>query len=230
MAETSIKFDLPRIDVRRMEATIVGDSPLICHAWAAKSKKMLLDKQMKRAKQAKEARDPEAELEACFYRFADGRYGMPAAAFKRAMVGACRFVDGLKMTELRGALHVVGELIAIEGEPSPREDMVRIGMGVADIRFRPEFREWKATLTIDFNAAIISPEQIMNLLTLAGFGVGVGEWRPECDGQYGRFHVQTEELQNGEENHAGRNPANDDLHLEAAHKLPGRRTKGRRGA
>jgi hypothetical protein len=29
----------------------------------------------------------------------------------------------------------------------------------------------------------------MNLLNTAGFAVGVGEWRPEKDGQYGMFRV-----------------------------------------
>jgi hypothetical protein len=227
MAE-ALKIELPRIDIRRMEATIIGDSPLICHAWSAKAKKAMLDKHMKRARQKKEVRDPEAELEACFYRLPDGRAGMPATAFKRAMVAACRFVDGVKMTELRGALHVVGELVAIEGASSPREDMVTVGLGKADLRFRPEFREWKATLAIDFNAAVISPEQIINLLTLAGFGVGIGEWRPERDGQYGRFHVATEEPQNGEDEKS-RDRETNHLSVEAEDQLPGRHTKSRRG-
>jgi len=70
-----------------------------------------------------------------------------------------------------------------------REDMVRVGMGVADIRYRPQFDPWAAKVRIAFNAAAISPEQIANLLDIAGFGVGVGEWRPEKDGSFGRFHV-----------------------------------------
>jgi hypothetical protein len=195
MAE-ALKIELPKLDLQRMEITIVGDSPLICHAWSAKAKKQMLDKQMKRARSKKEAKSPEQDYEDSFYRLLTGGYGFPAVAFKSAMVGACRFVEGVKMTELRGALHIVGELVPIEGEPNPREDMVRVGMGTADIRYRPEFKEWKATLPIQFNASIISPEMIVNLLTLAGFGVGVGEWRPERNGQYGRFHVQTEEHQN----------------------------------
>lgn len=71
-----------------------------------------------------------------------------------------------------------------------RQDMVRVGMGTADVRFRGEFTAWATTLSVTYNAKSLSPEQIVNLFNLAGFGVGVGEWRPEKDGSYGRFHVE----------------------------------------
>jgi hypothetical protein len=194
MATKEVKFELPKLELQVAQIRIVGDSPLICHAWSAKAKKSMLDKQMKKAKQSKEAKDPEADFEESLYPMADG-YGFPAVAFKSAMVGACRFADGMKMTEARGAFHIIGEMVPIVGMPTPREDMVRVGMGTADIRYRGEFKEWSATLTIQFNSNVISAEQIVNLLTLAGFGVGVGEWRPERNGSYGRFHVATEETQ-----------------------------------
>lgn len=191
-ATESLVIDVPRIDVRQMEITLVGDSPLISHKWSDKAKKEMLDKQMKKAKTAKEAKDPEQDFRASLYVHPDGGYGFPAVAFKAAAVSACRFTD-VKMTEARGAFHVNGELAQIEGgEPVMREDMVRIAMGTADIRYRGEFREWRTTLTISYNASALSPAQIVNLMNLAGFGVGVGEWRPEKDGPYGRFHVATD--------------------------------------
>jgi len=180
---------IPAIEIAEMGLALVGDSPLICHAWSDKAKKQMLDKQMKKAKQGKEAKNPEADYKASLYPRPEGGYGFPSVAFKAAAVGACRFVDGLRMTEVRGAFHVLGELIPIEGEPTMREDMVRVGMGTADIRYRGEFRDWKAYLSIRFNQRAISPEQIVNLFNVAGFGVGVGEWRPEKDGSYGMFHV-----------------------------------------
>ena len=190
-AETGIALSIPRIDVLQMEITLIGDSPLISHKWSEKAKKQMLDKQMKKAKAAKEAKNPEQDYKDSLYTFEDGSYGFPCVAFKAAAVGACRFAEGMKMTEARGAFHVVGELAKIEGEPSMREDMVRIGMGTADIRYRGEFKTWRTTLTIAYNTAAMSPEQIVNLLNIAGFGIGVGEWRPEKNGQYGRFHVAT---------------------------------------
>jgi hypothetical protein len=191
-APKEVKFEVPTLALQVANIRIVGDSPLICHAWSEKAKKQMLDKQMKKAKQGKTAKDPEQDFEESLYPMPGGGYGFPAVAFKSAMVGACRFADGMKMTEARGAFHIQGEMIAIEGEPTPREDMVRVGMGTADIRFRGEFKQWSAVLPIVFNANVISAEQIVNLLTLAGFGVGVGEWRPERDGSYGRFLVASE--------------------------------------
>lgn len=183
--------ELKRINVKRVEIKLVGDSPLIVHAWSAKAKKEMLDKQMRKAKAAKEAKDPVRDYEEAFYRLPDGRPCFPTIAFKQAAVSAGgRFSDGLKMTELRGSFFIEGEMVEIEGEPRMREDMVRVGMGTADIRYRPEFPEWSVALQIKYNADKVSLEQLVNLFNLAGFGVGVGEWRPERDGQYGMFHVE----------------------------------------
>lgn len=186
--EPTVKVALPPIEQGTMTVTLIGDSPLICHAWSEKAKKMILDDHMKKAKQAKPAQDPEQEYRESMYYCQDGRPGFPAAAFKAAAVAACRFADA-KMTEARGAFHVLGGIVPIEGEPELREDMVRLNGVKADIRYRAMFRQWRVRLTIIYNARAISPEQILNFLNTAGFGVGVGEWRPERDGSFGLFHV-----------------------------------------
>lgn len=185
---------IPAINLQRMVLRVVGDSPLISHRWSDKAKKMMLDKQMKKANKKKEAKDPKQDFKESLYVHPDGGYGFPSVAFKAAAVAACRFLDGMKMTVARGAFHVDGELVKIEGdEPVMREDMVRLQGGVADIRYRGAFNEWYADLTIAYNADVISPEQVANVFNIAGFGVGVGEWRPERNGQYGRFHVAGDE-------------------------------------
>lgn len=182
------KIELPALRIETLSLMLIGDSPLIVHAWSEKAKRQMLDKQMKKAKQAKEAKDPEADYEACFYRTEMGGYGFPAIGVKAAMVSAARFTDQ-KMTMMRGAFHIDCEMLSVIGEPRPREDMVRVGMGTADIRYRPEFVDWRIPVDVKFNANAISAEQIANLLNTAGFAIGIGEWRPERNGQYGRFHV-----------------------------------------
>jgi hypothetical protein len=61
-------------------------------------------------------------------------------------------------------------------------------MGVADIRHRGMFEQWSVTLEIRYNERCMSASEIVNLFNTAGFGVGVGEWRPERDGSWGMFH------------------------------------------
>lgn len=190
--ETSaqVTVQVPNIVLKKMTMTIVGESPLIMNKWSQKAKEQMLAKQMKQAKRGKEAKDPNKDYQESIYYHPDGGYGFPTIAFKSSAVEACRFTDGTKMTFARGAFHIDGEFAKIIGEPTPREDMVKIAMGTADIRYRAEFTEWKAILNITYNANALSEEQIVNLFNLAGFGVGVGEWRPAKDGQFGRFRVE----------------------------------------
>lgn len=187
--QTTELIDLPALNLQVVELRLRGISPLICHAWSDKAKKQMLDKQTKRAQPGRESKDPEADYRNSLYHLPDGGYGFPAIGFKAAAVRAGTYSEQ-KMTFLRGAFHILGELIPIEGEPRPREDMVRIGMGTADIRYRGEFPEWRVALNVRFNANAISLEQIVNLFRIAGFSVGVGEWRPEKDGSYGMFEVE----------------------------------------
>lgn len=122
-----------------------------------------------------------------------GRFGFPVCAFKAAAIDA-GYQQGViaKKTTARGAFHILGEFAVIEGIPDMREDMVQIGgmSRVADIRYRPEFKQWRTTLIIKYNKKAISGEQIINLLNYGGFSNGVGEWRPSRDGSFGTFHVE----------------------------------------
>lgn len=191
-SKAATPITLPELSIATTTIRLVGDSPLICHAWSHKAKQEMLDKQMKKAKQAKEAKDPERDFRESLYEHPQGGYGFPAVAFKSAAVDACSHIAGVTKVEARGAFHIIGDMIRIEGEPRMREDMVRIAMGTADIRFRGEFPEWACELTIRFNRNVLSEEQIRNLFNVGGFAIGVGEWRPQKDGSFGMFHVEAE--------------------------------------
>lgn len=186
-----VRIELPKLNLQTMQVTLIGDSPLICHAWSHKAKQEMLDKQMKKAKQGRAAKDPEQDYKDSLYPHPEGGYGFPAVAFKAAAVDACSHIANMTKVEARGAFHINCELVKIIGKPTPREDMVKIAMGTADIRYRGEFKEWKCVFILRYNANIIQPEQILNLFNTAGFAIGVGEWRPQRDGSMGMFHVQT---------------------------------------
>jgi len=124
-------------------------------------------------------------------------YGFPIVGFKAAAASAFSFVEGITKKTIRGALHLTnaiqteqGELALIRAESlHMREDMVRIAMGTADIRFRGELRNWSTVLRVKFNSRVLTESAIVNLFNTAGFSIGVGEWRPERDGSFGMFEV-----------------------------------------
>lgn len=186
-------LEIPPLTVRVVHIKLVGDSPLIVHAWSQKARQEMLDKQMGKPKSKKAPKNPEQDYEDAFYRCEDGRYGFPAVAFKSAAVDAASQVSGLTKVFLRGAFHIVGEMVPIEGTPRMREDMVRIGMGTADVRYRPEFPEWSVTVPVRFSTTSVTLEQLVHLFNQAGFSCGIGEWRPQKDGPFGMYHVDTVE-------------------------------------
>jgi hypothetical protein len=201
-AQSATSIELPPLDIQRIAVPIVGDSPLICHAWSKKAKEQMLAKQMKKATGGKTAKDPWADFCETLYWLdgmpekpseddvRNGRFGFPSIAFKAAAITAVTTIGSLTKVMARQCFHIIGEHVQILGPPpSMREDTVRVGMGTADIRHRAEFSPWAAILTIDFNAGVMSAEQVINLIHIGGFGCGVGDWRPEKDGVNGRFHV-----------------------------------------
>lgn len=191
--EAVVQIIIPKLDIRELTVTLVGDSPLVMHKWSEKAKREMFLKQTKGAKMAKEAKNPEKDYEDSMYKLPDNSgYGFPTIGFKRAAIDACSHADGITKVIARGAFHIPGELVKIDGEPHMREDMVRVGMGVADLRYRGEFTEWSCTFTVRYNASVISPDQIVNLFNISGFAIGIGENRPQKNGSWGMFHVKVD--------------------------------------
>ena len=190
-ATRSVAVHMPEFDLRALNFRLIGDSPLICHAWSERAINRMLDDQTKVPKQAREARNPRRDFLESLYPHPEGGYGFPSVAFKAAAVDACTYVDGITKVEARGVFHINAELLRVHGDdPVMRRDMVRVGFGSADMRFRSQFINWHVDVPIRYNASVLSEGQIVHLFNMAGFHVGIGEKRPQKGGdQYGRFHV-----------------------------------------
>lgn len=206
-------IEIRPIEIKKVTVRIVGDTPLIMHAWSEKAKRMMLEAQMGVAKgKKKEAKNPvddfirsmywltpmpeDGTMESFEEAIANGaRFGFPVTAFKQAAISAAYRMGWAKdKMSMRGAFFIDSDengMIEIHSDtPEMREDMVKVGMGTADIRYRGEFKNWYADLTISYNAnGQYSLENIVNIINAGGYVCGVGEWRPERDGQNGMFHV-----------------------------------------
>jgi hypothetical protein len=189
--------EISRIEAETLDVPILGTAPLIVHRFTEKAKRQMLDA-MQGRRTPKEARDPQKDYEDAFYRLADGSgYGFPVLGFKAATIGAARFYGkAVTMTSLKQFIYVHGlagtdgSLLArIEGEPTMREDVVRIGRGGTDLRYRPMFSDWRAVVRFTYIPSVLTRNSLLSLIDAGGMGVGVGEWRPEKDGVYGTYRV-----------------------------------------
>lgn len=215
-------IEIKPIKMNVVEVTLIGDTPLIMHAWSEKAKRMMLEAQQGKAKgKKKEIKNPVDDFiqsmywlsgkpdtdgmdeEQCKEAFENAiqngaKFGFPVTAFKQAAISAAYRMGYTKdKMSLRGVFFIstdYGDMAEIVSDtPVIREDMVKIGMGTADLRYRGEFRNWHTTFRIKYNVnGQYSLENILNVLNAGGMVCGVGEWRPERDGQFGMFHVKTE--------------------------------------
>lgn len=117
-----------------------------------------------------------------------------ASAFKKCIVSAARHFEhdkSINMTRVRGLVFVLGgeaELIPLAGKVSLREDGVREGTA-PKVRYRNEIWPWSAQLEIEYAYDQISAETVVQLLVNGGRLYGVGDWRPEKGGTFGRFGI-----------------------------------------
>lgn len=184
---------IPALQRRIVEARLKGTTPLLVHRYSDEERAKMEAAQQGAAKTKKAPRDPQAEFEAAQYRLPDGRHGFPAIGVKLAMVSAgMRFAEE-KGTQLKGAFSIPADLLEIESPTPPRMRSDRVvlqGMSrPSSISYRPEYWPWEMTVPLVYNANFISLDQLLNLLQLAGFAVGIGDWRVEKDGTFGQFEV-----------------------------------------
>jgi hypothetical protein len=185
---------LPPHRIQHLDLAVVSDSCYISNRMDQKAVMMILAKHMQLPPEPRKAKDPYANFRACIHYLPDGSMGIPGGAFKAAMVGACRqFGKAVKMVSIKQFFHVLPDIVRVYGDtPRMCQHVVKNDSGVIDIRFRAMFFRWSAVIPIEYDSDLISTTTLAILANRAGFGVGVGDWRPGApesfNGRCGRFH------------------------------------------
>lgn len=181
--------------MRLVTFRIVGSSPLLMNSAAAFT---IADDG--KAKTRQSIPPPEEEAEAGAYRLEDGALGFPAAAFKKAVVSAAK---GRKV----GKLGLPGIVLASVFETTEYLPLIDPASGdplhdyVIDIRgarpqkqgmvrrARPRIDAWACDVELEYDEEMITDDLVRELLERAGRNIGIGNFRPEKSGRYGRFEV-----------------------------------------
>lgn len=179
--------------------TIRGLVPYVGNKFSAKAQQKIRETQeagsTSRKGQKREAKDFSAAYEGARHISREGWDGMPASAFRCAMISACRTV-GFAMTLAKLAVFCVADgsdredgtpLVRFtKGKPVMHVGPARNDNGGIDLRARPMFAEgWEAKVRLRFDADILTLADVANLLTRVGLQVGIGEGRPDSKSSAG---------------------------------------------
>jgi len=170
---------------------IEGTAPYVQHAFGQKAMQKMVETQQAgstaKSKKAREPKDFDAAYLNATHKSDEGWYGIPAPAFRAAMISACRLV-GFKMTLAKLAVFIQQDgfdptdgtpLVRMNGKPEKHLGMVRNATGVVDIRCRPMWKKWDAMLRIGYDGDVFTQADIANLVSRVGAQVGIGEGRPD---------------------------------------------------
>lgn len=183
------KVMITRPNLQTVSIRIRGIEPLVQHKFGAKARDIMIRTQeagsTAKTKKVREPKDFDACCDNATHRLPNGGYGIPASAFRKAMISACR-TCGFKMTLARLSVRVIADgcdpsdgtqLVKItKGKPHRYDAAVRNSDGSADIRARPMFDPgWEATVRVQYDAGMFTIDDIANLMLRVGTQVGIGE-------------------------------------------------------
>lgn len=181
-----------------IDVTITGISPLLMHAFTDEDQ-MSATSGQRTSSAARGRETPEQIAEGHLYRSADDEtIIVPQPMLFSAIVAAGKFFKNgkSKITTMRTSL-IPGCVFFDETEFPLEHDgwsvdtrAVRIpSTGGRIQRHRPVFHQWSCSFTVRLDTSEMSEGLFRDLVDSAGRKIGIGDFRPECKGPFGRFVV-----------------------------------------
>lgn len=209
MAKKEQVIEIKNINVQTAKITIVGDGDLVLNKMSDPTVRSLTDKRKGKAKDIEEVNVWESIMTALHW-----YNGKPTDFSEEGMQKALQ--ENAPCITAFGLLKSFGDAVVRNGIDTYATKFkagvnIPAKAGLVPIQFTDyyvdeklmspkkgapvlvhlnRFGGWKATFEISYIESIYSLEQIVNIINLAGFGLGIGSGRSSG---YGRYHVENVE-------------------------------------
>jgi hypothetical protein len=203
MKETII--ELKPLGVKTMRVTIEGDGDLVLNKMNDVTAKQLTDARKDKAKSTQKPNEWESIITSVHWydgkptdfseeglrdALVNNKPCITAFALKKSFGDAVvrNELDKYK-TKFDASVNIVarGGLVPVTfAEHYIDEKLMSPKKGAPVLVHLNRFSGWSATLTVQYMENVYSAEQIVNIINLAGFGLGIGSGRSSG---YGRYHV-----------------------------------------
>ena len=209
MAKEKIEvLEIKKVEPQIITVHIVGDSDLVLNKMNDVTTRQLTDQRKDKAKKLEKPNEWEEIITAIHWR--DGKptdfteEGMKDALINNA---PCITAFGLKKsfgeavvrlgidtysTKFDASVNILapGGLVPIKfAEHVVDEKLMSPKKGAPVLVHLNRFNGLSADIQLSFIDSVYSSEQLLNVINLAGFGIGIGSGRRSCG--YGRYHVES---------------------------------------
>lgn len=174
--------------MKTVEVTIKGITPLLMHRFR-------LEGADSTSKMRTGVPDWKKEAEFALYCDGEGVLYQPAEHIERAMTAAA---GSLKIPGKRGATYSKLVSSTVDVIPSTIPHKIQryeidarpvVVQRARIIRYRPRLDEWELDFTLQLNDDQLPIEVCKRILDDAGLYVGIGDFRPQRKGKFGKFMV-----------------------------------------
>jgi len=175
----------------KIQVTIKGITPLLMARFSAE---MLTSKK----KNKEETIEQIAESNA--YRNQDGMLFIPGQNIFRSIMEGGRYVKEGK----RAVTNTKNSVLCAAGDLLEKECILDVqtyeilsmsavnnAMKARIMTHKPMFRNWKLSFTLLMDQELLSSNKIKECIISAGKRVGLGSYRPDCKGCYGKYEIES---------------------------------------
>jgi len=171
--------------MKAVTITVCGQSPLLMHRFPMEPVQSI------------EKLAPEEQAELAAYRIpGSGNLYVPGVNMWSSIVEGAAYVKGKGRASMQkpaaACILVTPEYLDLGTkayEIDARPVVVPATKGRV-VRYRPRLNDWKLTMQVEWDPTLISDVQLRQIMDHAGQRVGVGDFRPQKKGPFGRFVVE----------------------------------------
>ena len=188
------------------ETSLRGTSPLIMHCGirgldtrSALSREIaeIAKKRGTNRTQADDERLAELECQKSFWLNSEGQVTIPERVIKANIeAGARKLKQGPLVREglivVKTYFHYDSNIYGLTIEELGKSTIFQAPVVVQRnriLRTRAKFDDWRCTAKIETDPELVDEEMIKHWLDIAGRRIGIGDWRPEKSGHYGRYEM-----------------------------------------
>lgn len=125
-------------------------------------------------------------------------YHIPSDHFRMSMIEAGKMVKGKVGGSMKSMANVVAGLFTVTPEhiyipkwqTFDKRSAVNRNIKGRVIVIRPRWNEWRAEFVLTVDEDSITSETIQSIIEKSGKYIGIGSYRPQNKGQFGRYQIE----------------------------------------